>query len=47
VLVDQHAGDHGVWSPLFDRLASTTTIAALMAMRTVRYCRSVLEGRGN
>lgn len=34
VLVDQHAGDHGVWSPLFDRLASTTTIAALMAMRT-------------
>ena len=34
VLVDQHAGDHGVWSPLFDRLSSTTTIAALMAMRT-------------
>jgi len=34
VLVDQHAGDHGVWSPFFDRLASTTTIAALMAMRT-------------
>lgn len=34
VLVDQHAGDHGLWSPLFDRLASTTTIAALMAMRT-------------
>ncbi|MFN0075556.1 MAG: hypothetical protein ACKVY0_03680, partial [Prosthecobacter sp.] len=34
VLVDQHAGDHGLWSPFFDRLASTTTIAALMAMRT-------------
>jgi ADP-heptose:LPS heptosyltransferase len=34
VLVDQHAGYQGVWCPLFDRLASTTTIAALMAMRT-------------
>lgn len=34
VLVDQHAGDHGVWCPFFDRLASTTTIAALMAIRT-------------
>ena len=34
VLVDQHAGDHGIWCPLFDRLASTTTIAALMAIRT-------------
>lgn len=34
VLVDQHAGDHGMWCPFFDRLASTTTIAALMAIRT-------------
>ena len=34
VLVDQHAGDHGLWCPFFDRLASTTTIAALMAIRT-------------
>lgn len=34
ILVDQHAGDHGVWMPLFDRLASTTNIVALCAMRT-------------
>lgn len=34
VLVDQHAGDHGLWCPFFGRLASTTPIAALMAMRT-------------
>jgi heptosyltransferase-2 len=34
VLVDQHAGDHGLWCPFFDRLASTTTIGALMAIRT-------------
>lgn len=34
VLVDQHAGDHGVWSPFFGRLASTTPLAALMARRT-------------
>ena len=34
VLVDQHAGYQGLWCPFFDRLASTTTIAALMAMRT-------------
>lgn len=34
VLVDQHAGDHGLWCPFFGRLSSTTTIAALMAMRT-------------
>ncbi len=33
VLVDQHAGYQGLWCPFFDRLASTTTIAALMAMR--------------
>ncbi|HWL52922.1 MAG TPA: lipopolysaccharide heptosyltransferase II [Chthoniobacteraceae bacterium] len=34
VLIDQHAGDKGVWSPLFDRLASTTPLAATLAMRT-------------
>lgn len=34
ILVDQHAGDHGVWTPFFDRLASTTNIVALCALRT-------------
>lgn len=34
VLVDQHSGDHGVWCPFFDRLASTTPIAAMMAHRS-------------
>ncbi len=34
VLVDQHAGDGGVWSPLFGRLASTSNLAALLALRT-------------
>jgi len=34
VLVDQHAGDHGIWAPFFDRLASTTPIAAMMAHRS-------------
>jgi heptosyltransferase-2 len=33
ILVDQHAGDHGVWCPFFGRLASTTPLAALMARR--------------
>jgi heptosyltransferase II len=33
VLVDQHAGDGGVWCPFFDRLASTTPLPALMAIR--------------
>jgi len=33
VLVDQHAGDKGVWCPFFDRLASTTSLPALMSMR--------------
>jgi heptosyltransferase-2 len=33
ILVDQHAGDHGMWCPFFDRLASTTNIVALCAMR--------------
>ena len=33
MLVDQHAGDKGVWCPFFDRLASTTSLPALMAIR--------------
>ena len=34
VLVDQHAGDGGVWTPFFGRLASTSPLAALLALRT-------------
>ena len=34
VLVDQHAGDGGVWCPLFGRLASTTNLGALLTLRT-------------
>ncbi|MDZ4402307.1 glycosyltransferase family 9 protein [Prosthecobacter sp.] len=34
ILVDQHAGYHGLWCPFFDRLASTTNIVALCALRT-------------
>jgi len=34
VLCDQHAGDGGVWVPLFGRLASTSPLPAAMAMRT-------------
>lgn len=34
VLADQHAGDSGVWAPLFGRLASSTPLPATMAMRT-------------
>ena len=34
VLIDQHAGDGGVWTPFFGRLASTSTLAALLALRT-------------
>jgi len=33
VFVDQHAGDKGVWCPFFDRLASTSNLPALMALR--------------
>ena len=33
ILIDQHAGDHGTWVPLFNCLASTTPIAALVARR--------------
>lgn len=34
VLVDQHAGDAGLWCPFFNRLASTSTLAATLALRT-------------
>jgi len=34
VLVDQNAGNSGVWCPLFGRLASTTNLPALLATRT-------------
>ena len=34
VLIDQHAGDAGMWLPLFSRLASTSTLAATLALRT-------------
>lgn len=33
VLADQHAGDAGVWVPFFGRLASTTSLPAMMALR--------------
>src|SRR5207302_5596008 len=34
VLVDQHAGDSGLWTPFFGRLASTSPLAAPLALRT-------------
>lgn len=34
ILVDQHAGDGGIWCPFFGRLASTTNLAALLSRRT-------------
>jgi lipopolysaccharide heptosyltransferase II len=34
VLGDQHAGDHGLWTPFFGRLASTSPLTALLAKRT-------------
>src|SRR5881227_3642583 len=34
ILIDQHAGDGGLWTPLFGRLASTTPLPALLARRT-------------
>ncbi|MBV9999842.1 MAG: lipopolysaccharide heptosyltransferase II [Verrucomicrobia bacterium] len=34
ILVDQHAGDHGVWTPFFGRLASTTPLPAILAKKT-------------
>ena len=34
ILSDQHAGDHGLWTPFFGRLASTTLLPGLLAKRT-------------
>lgn len=34
ILSDQHAGDHGMWTPFFGRLASTTPLPGLLAKRT-------------
>src|SRR4051812_18424020 len=34
ILGDQHAGDHGLWTPFFGRLASTSPLTALLAKRT-------------
>src|SRR5438105_5373759 len=33
ILMDQHAGDGGLWTPVFGRLASTTPLPALLARR--------------
>ena len=34
ILVDQHAGDGALWTPLFRKLASTSPLAAIIAERT-------------
>jgi len=34
VLVDQHAGNSGVWTPFFGRLCSTSPLTATLALRT-------------
>ena len=34
ILIDQHAGDKGVWTPFFGRLASTTPFPAVLAKKT-------------
>lgn len=34
ILVDQHAGDKGIWTPFFNRLASTTPLPAILATTT-------------
>jgi len=34
VMIDQHAGDAGIWIPYFGRLASTSPLAATLALRT-------------
>src|SRR5438876_2517383 len=34
ILMDQHAGDGGLWTTFFGRLASTTPLPALLARRT-------------
>lgn len=34
ILIDQHAGDQGIWTPFFGRLASTSPLAATLCRRT-------------
>ena len=34
IMVDQHAGDKGMWVPFFGRMASTSPLIGLMALRT-------------
>ncbi|MDP9005263.1 MAG: lipopolysaccharide heptosyltransferase II [Verrucomicrobiota bacterium] len=34
IFADQHAGDHGLWTPFFGRLASTSALPGLLAKRT-------------
>ncbi len=34
ILSDQHSGDHGLWTPFFGRLASTTPLPGLLCKRT-------------
>ncbi len=34
VLIDQHSGDAGIWTPFFDSLASTSPLAATLATGT-------------
>jgi lipopolysaccharide heptosyltransferase II len=34
ILSDQHAGDQGIWTPFFGRLASTSPLPGLLAKRT-------------
>ncbi len=34
ILVDQHAGESGIWTPLFGKLASTSPLAASLAIKT-------------
>src|SRR5207248_2457134 len=50
VLSDQHAGDHGLWTPFFGKLASTSPLPALLAKRTraaliVSAVRAIKSGR--
>ncbi|MEY3481192.1 MAG: ADP-heptose--LPS heptosyltransferase 2, partial [Verrucomicrobiota bacterium] len=34
VLIDQHAGEGGIWTPFFGKLASTSPLAAILSDRT-------------
>lgn len=34
ILIDQHAGDKALWTPLFGRIASTSTLAGIISQRT-------------